>query len=164
MAMATVNNGVNVQALLDAREVLKGAPEAAQFTWRASCKWQKGTHSTSKVRGFFGLGQEQQHKTETSFEADHPEKAIEIAKTHEGHIHLLLTDMVMPGMNGRALAEKLAHIRPDMKVVYTSGYTRFSHSALLDPDLVFLPKPFTRESLLSKLRQILTSDVEVTAS
>jgi uncharacterized OsmC-like protein len=73
MAMATVNNGVNVQALLDAREVLKGAPEAAKFTWRASCKWRKGTHSTSKVRGFFGLGQEQQHKTETSFEADHPE-------------------------------------------------------------------------------------------
>jgi uncharacterized OsmC-like protein len=73
MAMTTVNNGVNVQALLDAREVLKGAPEAAKFTWRASCKWQNGTHSKSKVQGFFGLGQEQQHKTETSFEADHPE-------------------------------------------------------------------------------------------
>jgi uncharacterized OsmC-like protein len=73
MAMATVNNGVNVQALLDAREVLRGAPEAAQFTWRASCKWQSGTHSQTSVGGFFGLGQEQQHKTETSFEADHPE-------------------------------------------------------------------------------------------
>src|ERR671915_34545 len=73
MAMTTANNGVNVQALLDAREVLKGAPEAAQFTWRATCKWQKGTHSTANVKGFFGLGQEQQHKTETSFEADHPE-------------------------------------------------------------------------------------------
>src|SRR4026207_1215376 len=73
MAMTTVNNGVNVQALLDAREVLKGAPEAAQFTWRASCKWQTGTHSTTNVGGFFGLGQEQQHKTETSFSADHPE-------------------------------------------------------------------------------------------
>ncbi|HEV3486654.1 MAG TPA: OsmC family protein [Vicinamibacterales bacterium] len=71
--MMTANNGVNVQALLDAREALKGAPEAAQFTWRATCKWQKGTHSTSKVKGFFGLGQEQVHKTETSFEADHPE-------------------------------------------------------------------------------------------
>ena len=71
--MTTVNNGVNVQALLDAREVLKGAPEAAQFTWRASCKWQTGTHSTTNVGGFFGLGQEQQHKTETSFSADHPE-------------------------------------------------------------------------------------------
>ena len=73
MAMATVNNGVNVQALLDAREVLKGAPEAAKFTWRASCKWKNGTHSRSAVQNFFGLGQEQKHKTETSFEADHPE-------------------------------------------------------------------------------------------
>src|SRR5687767_209593 len=73
MAMTDVNNGVNVQALLDAREALKGAPEAAQFTWRATCKWQDGTYSTSKVQGFFGLGQDQQHKTETSFEADHPE-------------------------------------------------------------------------------------------
>ena len=70
MAMATVDNGVNVQALLDAREALRGAPEAAQFTWRASCKWQRGTHSRSKIGGFFGLGQEQRHKTETSFEAD----------------------------------------------------------------------------------------------
>jgi uncharacterized OsmC-like protein len=71
--MATINNGVNVQALLDAREALKGAPDAAKFTWRASCKWQSGTYSKASVNGFFGLGQEQKHKTETSFEADHPE-------------------------------------------------------------------------------------------
>ena len=73
MATTSVNNGVNVQALLDAREALKDAPEATKFTWRASCKWQDGTFSKSKVLGFFGLGQEQKHKTETSFEADHPE-------------------------------------------------------------------------------------------
>ncbi len=73
MPMATVNNGVNVQALLDAREALKGAPDAAKFTWRASCQWRKGTHSTSTVDGFFGLGEEQRHKTVTTFEADHPE-------------------------------------------------------------------------------------------
>src|SRR6266480_966017 len=73
MAATSVNNGVNVQALLDAREVLKGAPAAAKFTWRASCKWQNGTYSKTNVHGFFGLGQEQQHKTETSFHADHPE-------------------------------------------------------------------------------------------
>jgi uncharacterized OsmC-like protein len=73
MAVSSVNNGVNVQALLDAREVLKGAPEAAKFNWRASCKWVNGTHSQSKIQGFFGLGQEQKHKTEFSFEADHPE-------------------------------------------------------------------------------------------
>ena len=73
MAMATADNGVNVQALLDARDALKGSPEATQFTWRASCKWVKGTHSQATVKGFFGLGEEQSHKTETSFEADHPE-------------------------------------------------------------------------------------------
>jgi uncharacterized OsmC-like protein len=73
MAMALANNGVNVQALLDAREALKDAPGATAFTWRASCKWQSGTYSKTNVKGFHGLGQEQSHKTETSFEADHPE-------------------------------------------------------------------------------------------
>ena len=73
MAMATVNNGVNVQALLDAREALKDAPGATNFTWRASCKWVNGTYSEAKVSNFFGLGEEQSHKTETTFEADHPE-------------------------------------------------------------------------------------------
>ena len=71
--MTTVDNGVNVQALLDAREVLKGAPEAAQFTWRAASKWENGVHSTTSVQKFFGLGQEQTHKTEQVFTADHPE-------------------------------------------------------------------------------------------
>lgn len=73
MAQSIVNNGVNVDALLAAREALKGAPQAAKFTWRASCKWRNGTHSESRVQGFHGLGEEQKHKTEFSFEADHPE-------------------------------------------------------------------------------------------
>jgi uncharacterized OsmC-like protein len=58
----SVDNGVNVEALLGAREAL-----------RASCKWIKGTHSRSTVQGFFGLGEAQSHKTEFTFEADHPE-------------------------------------------------------------------------------------------
>lgn len=70
---ATVDNGVNVQALLDAREVLKGAPEAAQFTWKASSTWENGVHTTVRVRDYFGLGQDQAHKSESVFEADHPE-------------------------------------------------------------------------------------------
>ena len=53
----SIDNGVNVQALLEAREVLKGAPEAAQFTWRASAKWQNGVHSTTTIQNFFGLSQ-----------------------------------------------------------------------------------------------------------
>ncbi len=68
-----VNNGVNVQALLDAREALTDAPEAAKFKWRATCKWMNGTHSRTNVKGFFGLGEEQSHKTEFTFDADHPE-------------------------------------------------------------------------------------------
>ena len=68
-----VNNGVNVQALLDARTALVGAPDGAQFTWRASTEWVGGTHSTSEVKGFFGLGGEQTHRTSFSFDADHPE-------------------------------------------------------------------------------------------
>ncbi|MDX1395049.1 MAG: OsmC family protein [Gemmatimonadota bacterium] len=68
-----VDNGVNVDALLGAREALTAAPEAAQFKWRASCKWINGTHSRSSIRGFFGLGEEQSHRTEFTFDADHPE-------------------------------------------------------------------------------------------
>ncbi|HEX5049339.1 MAG TPA: OsmC family protein [Gammaproteobacteria bacterium] len=70
---AAVDNGVNVGALLEAREALRKAPEAAKFTWRATCKWLRGTHSRTNVKGFHGLGQEQKHRTEFTFEADHPE-------------------------------------------------------------------------------------------
>jgi uncharacterized OsmC-like protein len=73
MAQAAIDNGVNVNALLQAREALRQAPEAAQFTWRATCKWLRGTHSRTSVDGFHGLGQEQKHRTEFTFEADHPE-------------------------------------------------------------------------------------------
>jgi uncharacterized OsmC-like protein len=68
-----VDNGVNVQALLGAREALTAAPEAAEFTWRASCAWRKGTHSQSTVADFTGLGTEQRHRTTHEFDVDHPE-------------------------------------------------------------------------------------------
>ncbi len=69
----TADNGVNVGALLEARDALTATPEAAQFQWRATCKWINGTHSKSTVEGFFGLGEEQKHRSEFTFEADHPE-------------------------------------------------------------------------------------------
>ena len=68
-----VNNGVNVEALLGAREALTEAPDAAKFKWRATVKWINGTHSRSTIDGFFGLGEEQKHKSTFTFEADHPE-------------------------------------------------------------------------------------------
>jgi uncharacterized OsmC-like protein len=72
-ANAQVDNGVNVEALLGAREALTATPEGAQFKWRATCQWVKGTHSHSSVTSFFGLGAEQKHRSEFTFDADHPE-------------------------------------------------------------------------------------------
>jgi ubiquinone/menaquinone biosynthesis C-methylase UbiE len=73
VSATAVNNGVNVEALIGAREALTKAPEAAQFRWRATCDWMNGTHSRATVSGFFGLGQDQKRKTEFRFDADHPE-------------------------------------------------------------------------------------------
>ena len=70
---SSVNNGVNVEALVAARTALTEAPEAAQFKWRASCEWKNGTHSHSIVEGFYGLGQEQGRKHTFAFDSDHPE-------------------------------------------------------------------------------------------
>ena len=66
------DNGVDVDALLGAREALSQQPEAARFTWRARCEWLGGVHSRSTVEGFFGLGEEKRHKQPFTFEADHP--------------------------------------------------------------------------------------------
>lgn len=68
-----VDNGVNTAALLGAREALTAAPEAAEFTWRATCSWNNGTHSRSTVETFAGLGQEHAHVSTFTFDADHPE-------------------------------------------------------------------------------------------
>lgn len=68
-----IDNGVNVEALLGAREALSAAPEGARFQWRATCNWVNGTHARSSVRGFHGLGAEQSHRTEYAFDTDHPE-------------------------------------------------------------------------------------------
>ncbi len=69
----SINNGVNVDALVAAREALTNAPAAAEFKWRAACEWKNGTHSHSTVESFFGLGEEQHRKKTFAFDADHPE-------------------------------------------------------------------------------------------
>jgi uncharacterized OsmC-like protein len=68
-----VDNGVNVEALLGAREALTETPEAAKFVWRAESEWKNGTHTESKIEGFFGLGEEQRHLREFRYDTDHPE-------------------------------------------------------------------------------------------
>jgi uncharacterized OsmC-like protein len=73
VAEKQVKNGVNVEALLGAREALSKAPEAARFNWKATSKWVGGTHTRTSMKGFFGLGGDQSHKSEFSFDTDHPE-------------------------------------------------------------------------------------------
>src|SRR5574338_577802 len=68
-----VDNGINVEALLGAREALTNMPEAARFNWRATCEWVNGTHAHSTILGFYGLGEEQKHRTAHHIESDHPE-------------------------------------------------------------------------------------------
>jgi uncharacterized OsmC-like protein len=68
-----VDNGVDVQALLNARVTLGDDPSLAQFAWRAECRWENGTHSYSTVEKFTGLGGEQSHRTVFGYDVDHPE-------------------------------------------------------------------------------------------
>lgn len=72
MTSNPVDNGVNSAALLDARNALSQAPEAAEFTWRATTTWMHGTYSRSTIEGFSGLGQNHVHKTPFTVDADHP--------------------------------------------------------------------------------------------
>ncbi len=95
----------------------------------------------------------------TILEAGSPVEALKYCKEHAGPIHLLVTDVVMPGMGGRQFAELAANYRSAMKVLYMSGYTgdSIAHHGALDPGVAFLQKPFSSESLLQKVREILNS-------
>jgi FixJ family two-component response regulator len=85
--------------------------------------------------------------------------ALLTSKAHQGKIHLLLTDVVMPHASGRALAESLAVARPGIKVLYMSGYTddAIVHHGTLDPGTHFIGKPFSRADLTKKVREVLDS-------
>src|SRR5260370_21087540 len=91
----------------------------------------------------------------TVLEAGDGEEALALAGQYKKPIHLLLTDMIMPGMNGPAVAEKLASVHPEAKVLFMSGYTGFVSRGLIDPHSVLVSKPFTREEFLRKIRQVL---------
>ena len=86
-----------------------------------------------------------------------PGDALPLVSNHEGTIHLLITDVVMPGMSGRELAERLAPDHPRIRVLYISGYTAnvIAHRGVLEDNVEFLAKPFTRQELVHKVREIL---------
>ena len=84
-------------------------------------------------------------------------EALEVAERYKEHIHLLLTDVVMPQMGGRELAQHLARLHPETKVLFMSGYADNAvvHHGLLDPGTTLLQKPFTAQALARKLREVL---------
>ena len=86
-----------------------------------------------------------------------PAEAIRVAKEHPGPIHLLLTDVVMPGLNGRDLARTLTDLRPGLRALFMSGYNAdvIARNGILDPQLPFVRKPFTRDELAAKIREVL---------
>ncbi|MEK7268823.1 MAG: PAS domain S-box protein [Nitrospirota bacterium] len=98
-----------------------------------------------------------QYNDYTVLEAKHGTEALRISQEHSGPIHLLLTDVVMPGMSGRDSAARLAPLRPDMKILYMSGYTgnASAHHGVLDTGIAFLQKPFTPTALVQKVRETL---------
>jgi response regulator RpfG family c-di-GMP phosphodiesterase len=100
-----------------------------------------------------------QNKGYRVLEASHGNAALEVCDKFEGPIHLMVTDVIMPQMSGRELAERLALMRPEMQVLYMSGYpdnTIVQHG-VLEPGTAFLQKPFTINALELKVREILNS-------
>jgi CheY-like chemotaxis protein len=95
----------------------------------------------------------------TVLQAPHPATAISLAETHPGRIDLLLTDVVMPGMGGRELAQQIVDRRPEVRVLYMSGYTDDTvvREGVFSDRMAFLPKPFTPEALARKVRATLDS-------
>ena len=101
-----------------------------------------------------------QGKGYTILEAENGQHAVEIAGQYRGQIHLLLTDVIMPGMSGRVLAEAVAASRAGIKLLYMSGYTDalVTQHGILNPGTQLLEKPFTRDSLLSRVRSVLDGE------
>jgi CheY-like chemotaxis protein len=96
----------------------------------------------------------------TVLTAEGPKKALQISKAYAKPIHLLLTDVVMPEMNGKELASRLRSDLPDLKCLYMSGYTAdiIAHRGVLEGGVNFIQKPFSRKELDDKIRKILDSE------
>jgi len=95
-------------------------------------------------------------------EASGGRQALKAIREHQGALDLVITDVVMPGLSGKEFARQLHEFKPDIKILYVSGYTDnvIAHHGILDPEINFLQKPFTIESLLTKVREIMDKPVK----
>jgi CheY-like chemotaxis protein len=93
----------------------------------------------------------------TVLDAADGQLALEVAARHHGPIDLVITDIVMPALGGREMVERLRHVRPGIRILYTSGYTddAIVRSGVLDAQFAFMQKPFTPEILAAKVREAL---------
>lgn len=126
--------------------------------------WPRGTETVlvvednEMVRSL--AGRVLRHQGYTLLEAESGESALRLAAAHPGPIHLLLTDVVMPRMSGRNLAERLRQERPELRVLYMSGYTDnvIAHHGVLEPGTPLIQKPFTPQALAQKVRAVLDQE------
>jgi YesN/AraC family two-component response regulator len=90
-------------------------------------------------------------------EASGADEALALVEHHPEEIHLLLTDVVLPGMNGMDLSKRLRTLRPKLKVLFTSGYPLevIARRGVLEPEVAYLPKPLSPETLVAKVRAVL---------
>jgi CheY-like chemotaxis protein len=91
-------------------------------------------------------------------EAASGSEALSLSERYREPIHLLITDVVMPGMTGKELAMRLVALRPSLRTLYTSGYTAnaIAHEGVLDAGVAYLPKPFSAAQLAAKVREVLS--------
>jgi DNA-binding NtrC family response regulator len=93
----------------------------------------------------------------TVLEAEDSKQALQVVAAHDSPIHLLLTDVIIPGLNGKALAEEMIRRYPQLKVIFISGYSdeAIAHHGILEPGMLFLQKPFSFMEMVRKVQEVL---------
>ena len=139
--------------------------KAAQIEWESTTKIPQGCGETILVvednLQILKLAQKiLQGLNYTVLIADTPKGAMGLVKEHTGKIHLLITDVIMPEMNGRELSEQLQSIFPDLKCIFMSGYTAnaIAHHGVLDEGVHFVQKPFSKHDLATIVRKVLDGE------
>ena len=148
--MAAMNNAIRYRT---------GSPEAADN--KAAMKLLRGVETVLIVEdeeSILNLSKEMLEMLGYKVLAvNETDQALRLAREYDGNIDLLLTDVIMPGMNGKELSEKIIAFKPGLKSLYMSGYTSdvIARQGILEEDMQFIPKPFSFNDLAAKVRETL---------